>query len=113
MPDTVKCPVCERATATDAFYQFPYLVPQAVELVHRIQPSWREGDGCCRRCFDSVAKTLDDAAHQEERLNSRTGIRVTDRIVGWDSRDASGRVEQTRQGPSFLMSRPWPISSDG
>ena len=48
---------------------------QAVELIHRINPTWKDGDGCCHRCVESVLKAVDDATHQTERLNAQTGFR--------------------------------------
>ena len=48
---------------------------QAVELIHRINPTWKDGDGCCHRCVESVLKAVDDATHQTGRLNAQTGFR--------------------------------------
>lgn len=74
-------PCANARQAQEAFYKWPYLVPEAAALVRRINPKWDDGDGLCRRCFDSVTKTLDDAEHQAERLDSQTGFRSYYRYV--------------------------------
>ena len=81
MPQSITCPICERETTQAAFYRYPYLVPEAVELIRKIQPRWQDGDGCCNRCVDSVLKTLDDAEGQAERLDAQTGFRAYYRRV--------------------------------
>jgi hypothetical protein len=72
MPIAPICPVCQRQTAK--LHRHPDLVPDAVALLRRIQPTWTEADGCCSRSFNAVAKTIADADGQAERLDAQTGI---------------------------------------
>ena len=53
--------------------RYPYLTPDAVDLARRIQPSWQPERGCCAWCFDSITKTVADAAQTVEPARGSSG----------------------------------------